>query len=332
MDRRGTRRLRAMFASSSAIWGRRRVLHRRLDGGDLQRHAGLVQLAEGHLVQDERAAHARGETFVVRQGRPTAGGSNRAGSARRARGRRMPSRTVERFTANCSTSSASGFRAARPDAGAPTRCRARWRPATSRYAGVRVDARKISGALASFLTCGYIVRQSDASDNSVFEIGPQGKSITAGKSSEDRGGGRRWKPVASRAIARARRRRALWRHRRAWTACRSTSMPGEIVGLIGPKRRRQDDAVQLPFAPVRLRQRRYPVRRPLAAPHFPPRYRRARHRPDLPESRAVSHDDGARERDGGPPQPHAHGLSAQCVAHARRARGGARQRGEIGRS
>ena len=44
------------------------VVHGLIDGGRLQRPRGMPQLAERHLLQDQRAGHARGEAVVVRHG------------------------------------------------------------------------------------------------------------------------------------------------------------------------------------------------------------------------------------------------------------------------
>ena len=101
----------------------------------------------------------------------------------------------------------------------------------------------------------------------------------------------------SAAAQRARRCVALRRHRRPRRRLlRSPSRPDPRAHR--PERRRQDDAVQLPLAPLHAVCRRHPVRgpldpRPRAAPH-----RRARHRPHLPEPRPVPAPDGARQRDG----------------------------------
>ena len=44
------------------------VVHGQVDRRRLQGAGGVPQLAEGHLLQHERAAHARGEPLVVRHG------------------------------------------------------------------------------------------------------------------------------------------------------------------------------------------------------------------------------------------------------------------------
>ena len=63
-----------------------------------------------------------------------------------------------------------------------------------------------------------------------------------------------------------------------------------------PERRRQDDDVQLPVAPLRVQRGADRVRGPLAARDAAARHRRARHRPHVPEPRAVPDHERARER------------------------------------
>ena len=70
-----------------------------------------------------------------------------------------------------------------------------------------------------------------------------------------------------------------------------------------PERRRQDDAVQLPVAPLQLQRGADRVRGPLAARHAAARHRRARHRPHVPEPRALPDDERARERPARRPLP-----------------------------
>ena len=68
------RRIGRNFARLVDVGGKRRevlvgrIVHGLIDGGGLQRARGMPQLAEGHLLQDERTRHARGEAVVVRHG------------------------------------------------------------------------------------------------------------------------------------------------------------------------------------------------------------------------------------------------------------------------
>ena len=61
-------RVLATLAASSARSLLRGVVHGLIDGGRLQRARGVPQLAERHLLQDQRARHAAGEAVVVRHG------------------------------------------------------------------------------------------------------------------------------------------------------------------------------------------------------------------------------------------------------------------------
>ena len=91
---------------------------------------------------------------------------------------------------------------------------------------------------------------------------------------------------------------------------------GTIAGLIGPNGAGKTTALQRDHAalPPRLRRRR--LRRQLAAAHAAEPRRQARHRPHVPERRAVPDDDRARER----ARRRAHRLALRARARAARAR------------
>ena len=112
---------------------------------------------------------------------------------------------------------------------------------------------------------------------------------------------------------------------------RTSGRPGEIVGLIGPERRRQDDVLQLPHRPVPADHRARSASPGRRCRRSRGKVVRAGHGADVPEHPAVPQHDRAGERDGRPVLPHHAPARSTSVLrgpkfHARRRR--ARERAQ----
>ena len=120
---------------------------------------------------------------------------------------------------------------------------------------------------------------------------------------------------------------ALRRHRRARQGVASTSRRGHIVGLIGPNGAGKTtlfNCLSRLYAFERGRDRCSTAGRLLAIAAA--RHRRARHRPHVPEPRAVPNHDGAREHHARRPLRERQRLLRQRAAPAAGAARGARAR------
>ena len=95
--------------------------------------------------------------------------------------------------------------------------------------------------------------------------------------------------------------------------------PGQIAGLIGPNGAGKTTLFNCLSPALRPQRGRHPVRGPLDPARPPPRYPRARHRPHLPERRAVRPHERARQRQGRLPQPHLARASSpmRCACRSR---------------